>query len=60
LGGAQDQGLERVHRGGARASCLRPSGQQDPQRFPFPVRAGLGKLVCGQRIARGPGRVGRV
>ena len=60
IGRARDQGLERVHRGGARRARLGPGGEQDPQRLPGAIGSRLGQPFGRQGIARGPGRISRV
>jgi hypothetical protein len=58
--GAQDQGLERVHRGGARRVRLGPGRQQDPQRLLAAIGAWLCQPFGRQGIARRAGRVSGV
>ena len=53
IGRAEQQGLERVHRGGAGGAGLGAGGEQDPQPLP-----GTDRIVAGRACPR-PGRRGR-
>ena len=60
IGRAEQQRLERVHRGGAGGAGLGAGGEQDPQPLPGTIRSWLGELVRGQGVAGGPQRISRV